>query len=57
MQPRYFVHDKSRLCRVVMGDANVQEALKDGFREVSPEEQDAFQQESRRLYPKGFKGK
>lgn len=43
MPTRFFVHDKSRQCQAVMGAQLAEEALRDGFREVSAAELNEFQ--------------
>lgn len=39
---KYFVNDKTRMCRVVSGPGMQEEAVSDGYREVSQSDLDAF---------------
>lgn len=52
---KFWVRDKDRLCSATFGDEPARENIKDGFREVSAEEQDAFRAETKRIgkKPKG----
>ena len=52
---KFWVRDKDRLCSATFGDEPARENIKDGFREVSAEEQDEFRAETKRLgkKPKG----
>ncbi len=43
---RYFVHDKTRRCRMTTGKGEAQETLDNGFREVTREEMEAFRVET-----------
>lgn len=54
-QTHFFVHDKTRMCRAVTGAKNYAEAIKEGYREVTGEEQDTFRAETRRIWPHKFK--
>lgn len=42
MSDRLWVNDLSRLCRITVGEELAQEAIRDGFREVTRAEQDIF---------------
>lgn len=57
---RYFINRKSRLCRMFHGrgtpiDDSVTETLKEGFVEVTPAEQTAFQAETQKARDAGWK--
>ena len=41
-QARYWVHDKTRRCSITLGKEPAEENLREGFREVTAAEQDAF---------------
>ena len=56
MNIHYFVNDKSRLCRVITPD-HVGAALKDGFREVTSQQMDEFQEQTRLMKDAGSKRK
>jgi hypothetical protein len=57
IQARFLVHDKSRKICAVTGQENYAEAIKNGFREVTAEEWDAFQVETRLLKVKKKRNK
>ncbi|WP_417286435.1 hypothetical protein [Cobetia marina] len=40
--PKYFVNDLTRICRVVAGPGTAEEAIADGFREVTEPQQEEF---------------
>jgi hypothetical protein len=40
--PKYFVNDTTRMCRVVVGPGTAEEAIADGFREVTEPQQEEF---------------
>lgn len=42
MHSKYFVNDKSRMCQLAVGPGTAEEAIKEGFREVTLEELEAF---------------
>ncbi len=52
IQTKFFVHDKKQMTRAVTGQEYYDEAIKDGFREVAPEEFDAFMAQSRSRRPR-----
>lgn len=41
-QAKYFVNEKTRMCRVSIGPGQLEEAEAEGFREVTEEAQEAF---------------
>ncbi|MDF9778971.1 hypothetical protein [Pseudomonas baetica] len=47
IQTKFFVHDKKQVTRAVTGHEYYDQAIKDGFREVAPEDFDAFMAQSR----------
>jgi hypothetical protein len=49
VQTRFLVNDKTRMIGAVTGQENYDDAIKKGYREVSAEDWDAFQLETRRL--------
>lgn len=51
IQTKFLVNDKTRMVSAVMGHENYDEAIKNGYREVTAEEWDTFQLETRRLKP------
>jgi len=61
MNTQFFVNHKTRLCRALGGhpnnpdhQANVAEALKDGFVEVTGDEMDAFRAETQKARDAGW---
>ena len=52
---RYWVQDKTRLCRITMGKEYDDEAARDGFREVSLDEQDSFRDATQEAKANGWK--
>lgn len=46
---KFWVNDKTRMCSMTMGTKEADDNLKEGFREVSAEEQDAFRAETKAL--------
>jgi len=54
LKTRYWVHDKSRLCRATF-NADVSQEIKDGFREVTGEEQEEFRALTRKAKENGWK--
>jgi hypothetical protein len=47
---KYWVNDKTRMCSMTMGSAEEDaKNIKQGFREVTDQEQDAFRQETKVL--------
>lgn len=46
---KFWVHDKTRMCSMTTGQENAAANLKEGFREVTAEEQDAFREETKAL--------
>lgn len=51
---RYFINERTRLCKVVTGQAEVKEALAEGYREVTPDEQEAFRDITRAALVAGW---
>ncbi|MNJ43262.1 hypothetical protein D3C77_382610 [compost metagenome] len=59
MNTQYFINHKTRMCQVLGGrgkdhDANVTEALKRGFVEVTSDQQDAFRAETQKARDAGW---
>ncbi|HCF9284083.1 TPA: hypothetical protein NI618_001696 [Pseudomonas aeruginosa] len=54
-QQRYWVQDKTRLCRVTMGAEYADEAARDGFREVTLDEQESFREATHAAKENGWK--
>lgn len=59
MNPQYFVNHKTRMCRMLSGrgpdhEANIAEALKNGFVEVTSDEQDAFRADTQKARDAGW---
>lgn len=54
---KYYVNDKSRMCRVVSGPGMAEEAEEDGFRLVSPTELDVFRVVTKNALDAGWKPK
>lgn len=52
---RYWVQDKTRQCRMTMGKEYADEAMRDGFREVTLDEQEAFQETTQEAKANGWK--
>ena len=55
----YFVNHKTRMRQILGGrgadhDANIKQALKDGYVEVSADEQDLFGEETQKLISAGW---
>ena len=46
---KFWVHDKTRMCSMTTGQENADANLKEGYREVTAEEQDAFREETKAL--------
>jgi hypothetical protein len=51
---QYFIDERTRLCKVLSGHVLVQEALSEGYREVTPAEQDAFRDTTRAALDAGW---
>ncbi len=49
MNIKYWVHDKTRVCSMTTGKENEISNIKDGYREVTIEEQEKFQKETKLL--------
>lgn len=47
---RFWVNDETRYARATMGETEEADARRDGFREVTGEEWDAFRAETREKY-------
>jgi len=46
---KFWVNDKTRMCSMTTGAENAAANLKEGYREVTAEEQDAFREETKTL--------
>ena len=46
---KFWIHDKTRMCSMTTGQEEAAANLKEGFREVTAEEQDAFREETKAL--------
>lgn len=49
MNIQYWVNDEYRMCSMTTGKENADENIKSGYREVTQEEQSAFQEETRTI--------
>ncbi|EPL60709.1 hypothetical protein ACTO5A_23145 [Pseudomonas aeruginosa] len=54
-QQRFWVQDKTRLCRITMCAEYADEAVRDGFREVTLDEQEAFREATHAAMENGWK--
>jgi hypothetical protein len=54
-QTKFFVHDKTRMVKATTGQEYYDEAIKEGFREVTADEFDSFQVETRSIRPQRAK--
>lgn len=54
-QTKFFVHDKTRKVKAATGQEYYDQSIKEGFREVTADEFDAFQVETRSIRPQKAK--